>query len=64
MLNEQKHPERVEISLEKNEKRAFCRCWKSKKFPLCDGSHREHNEKMGDKVGPVVVTCGILVTTK
>lgn len=19
--------------------KAYCRCWKSKKFPLCDGSH-------------------------
>jgi len=34
---------------------AFCRCWRSKKFPLCDGSHSTHNKQMGDNVGPVCV---------
>ncbi|KAK3923732.1 CDGSH iron-sulfur domain-containing protein 2-like protein [Frankliniella fusca] len=34
---------------------AFCRCWKSKTFPKCDGSHNEHNETTGDNVGPLVV---------
>lgn len=23
---------------------AFCRCFRSNKFPLCDGSHNQHNE--------------------
>jgi len=32
---------------------AFCRCWRSKKFPLCDGSHSSHNKAMGDNVGPI-----------
>ncbi|XP_005112503.1 CDGSH iron-sulfur domain-containing protein 2 homolog B [Aplysia californica] len=32
---------------------AFCRCWRSKKFPLCDGSHNAHNKKQGDNVGPI-----------
>jgi len=32
---------------------AFCRCWRSKKFPLCDGSHGAHNKKTGDNVGPI-----------
>lgn len=34
---------------------ALCRCWRSKKFPLCDGSHSAHNKKMGDNVGPVCI---------
>ncbi|KAK2160503.1 hypothetical protein LSH36_132g05056 [Paralvinella palmiformis] len=37
------------------EKVSYCRCWKSKKFPLCDGSHNAHNEETGDNVGPVVI---------
>uniref|UniRef100_A0A1A9VVV1 CDGSH iron-sulfur domain-containing protein 2 homologue n=1 Tax=Glossina austeni TaxID=7395 RepID=A0A1A9VVV1_GLOAU len=37
------------------EKAAFCRCWKSKNWPYCDGSHGEHNKKTGDNVGPVVI---------
>ncbi|KAL3090894.1 hypothetical protein niasHS_007269 [Heterodera schachtii] len=37
------------------EKKAYCRCWQSKKFPLCDGSHNEHNKKTGDNVGPLIV---------
>ncbi|KAI8794905.1 CDGSH iron-sulfur domain-containing protein 2 B [Biomphalaria glabrata] len=32
---------------------AFCRCWRSKKFPLCDGAHNAHNKKTGDNVGPM-----------
>lgn len=32
-----------------------CRCWKSKKFPLCDGSHVKHNKETGDNVGPLVL---------
>ena len=37
------------------EKKVYCRCWKSKTFPLCDGSHNEHNAKTGDNVGPLIV---------
>ncbi|KAI8045360.1 CDGSH iron-sulfur domain-containing protein 2 homolog [Drosophila gunungcola] len=37
------------------EKAAFCRCWKTKNWPYCDGSHGEHNKLTGDNVGPVVV---------
>ncbi|XP_074647673.1 CDGSH iron-sulfur domain-containing protein 2-like [Tubulanus polymorphus] len=36
-------------------KTAYCRCWKSKKFPYCDGSHTAHNKATGDNVGPVVL---------
>ncbi|CAM9590417.1 unnamed protein product [Lampetra fluviatilis] len=35
---------------------AFCRCWRSKKFPYCDGTHNKHNETSGDNVGPLVIT--------
>lgn len=35
--------------------KAFCRCWKSSKFPYCDGSHNKHNEETGDNVGPLLV---------
>uniref|UniRef100_A0A3P9MKB7 Zgc:110843 n=1 Tax=Oryzias latipes TaxID=8090 RepID=A0A3P9MKB7_ORYLA len=36
-------------------KAVYCRCWKSKKFPLCDGSHAAHNEQTGDNVGPLII---------
>jgi L-lactate dehydrogenase (cytochrome) len=34
---------------------SFCRCFKSTKFPLCDGSHGGHNEACGDNTGPLVI---------
>ncbi|KAL6734067.1 hypothetical protein Aduo_004648 [Ancylostoma duodenale] len=37
------------------EKKGFCRCWKSEKFPYCDGAHVKHNKETGDNVGPLVV---------
>ncbi|XP_022318073.1 CDGSH iron-sulfur domain-containing protein 2-like [Crassostrea virginica] len=37
------------------DKVTYCRCWRSKKFPLCDGSHNKHNEETGDNVGPLVL---------
>merc|ERR1719415_312973 len=37
------------------DKGVFCRCWKSKKFPYCDGSHSKHNTETGDNVGPLIV---------
>ncbi|XP_037531362.1 CDGSH iron-sulfur domain-containing protein 1 [Nematolebias whitei] len=36
-------------------KAVYCRCWKSKKFPFCDGAHTKHNEDTGDNVGPLIV---------
>ena len=37
------------------DKAVFCRCWRSKKFPYCDGAHNQHNAATGDNVGPLVV---------
>uniref|UniRef100_UPI00358FABA8 CDGSH iron-sulfur domain-containing protein 2A-like isoform X2 n=1 Tax=Myxine glutinosa TaxID=7769 RepID=UPI00358FABA8 len=36
-------------------KKCYCRCWRSKTFPVCDGSHNRHNEETGDNVGPLVI---------
>ena len=44
------------MELKAGEKKVFCRCWKSQKFPLCDGAHTKHNEQCGDNVGPLIVT--------
>jgi len=33
-----------------------CRCWKSSKWPYCDGSHAKHNKETGDNLGPAVVS--------
>ncbi len=38
------------VKLAVGEKVALCRCFASKKFPFCDGSHKEHPGK-----GPAVV---------
>jgi len=37
---------------------AFCRCWRSTKFPYCDGSHTQWNEQAKDNIGPLLVTGG------
>ncbi|KAL1459448.1 hypothetical protein WDU94_011430 [Cyamophila willieti] len=34
---------------------AFCRCWRSKQFPYCDGFHKEYNNLLGDNVGPLLI---------
>mmetsp|Transcript_69193 Transcript_69193/g.156928 ORF Transcript_69193/g.156928 Transcript_69193/m.156928 type:complete len:100 (-) Transcript_69193:149-448(-) len=33
----------------------YCRCWRSKSFPYCDGSHAAHNKLTGDNVGPLII---------
>lgn len=38
------------------DKQAFCRCWRSKKFPYCDGTHSKYNTDTGDNVGPLVIS--------
>ncbi|XP_054773196.2 CDGSH iron-sulfur domain-containing protein 2B-like isoform X1 [Lytechinus pictus] len=38
------------------DKAAFCRCWRSKAFPKCDGSHNMHNKLTGDNVGPLCLS--------
>ncbi|XP_045146174.1 CDGSH iron-sulfur domain-containing protein 1-like [Echinops telfairi] len=36
------------------DKPVYCHCWRSKKFPFCDGAHTKHNEETGDNVGPLI----------
>ncbi|XP_059378370.1 CDGSH iron-sulfur domain-containing protein 1-like isoform X2 [Carassius carassius] len=36
-------------------KAVYCRCWRSKKFPYCDGAHTKHNEETADNVGPLII---------
>ncbi|MDA9832085.1 CDGSH iron-sulfur domain-containing protein [Gammaproteobacteria bacterium] len=42
-----------EVTLQCGEKKAICRCLKSKNMPFCDGSHRE----AGEGVMPVIIYC-------
>ncbi len=39
----------------KDGKLVMCRCWRSEKFPYCDGSHVKHNTETGDNVGPLII---------
>jgi len=34
---------------------AYCRCWRSETFPLCNGSHVKFNKETGDNVGPLLL---------
>ena len=42
---------RTHVTVVQGEAISLCRCWRSKKFPLCDGSHND----MEDGKGPVVI---------
>ena len=42
----------------KNGKVVMRRCWKSEKFPYCDGAHNKHNQETGDNVGPLIIDTG------
>jgi len=53
-LNDDK-PSREQV-VYSGERMALCRCWQSKTFPYCDGSHRAYNQATGDQLGPVIVT--------
>jgi CDGSH-type Zn-finger protein len=52
-MDHQKGHVREEVVLKCGEKKAICRCLKSKNMPFCDGSHREE----GEGVMPVIVSC-------
>ena len=41
--------------IEDADKLVLCRCWKSAKWPYCDGSHNNHNSANGDNVGPLII---------
>lgn len=47
----------IEDSVTKSDKGvvAYCRCWRSKNFPYCDGAHAKHNKETGDNTGPLVI---------
>ncbi|PAA83174.1 hypothetical protein BOX15_Mlig029580g1, partial [Macrostomum lignano] len=48
----------VDIEEISGDKVCMCRCWRSKQFPYCDGTHNQHNKDTGDNVGPLIVKKG------
>mmetsp|Transcript_13193 Transcript_13193/g.34374 ORF Transcript_13193/g.34374 Transcript_13193/m.34374 type:complete len:104 (-) Transcript_13193:391-702(-) len=44
----------VEDLLKDKPAAAYCRCWRSKTFPMCDGTHAQFNKETGDNTGPLV----------
>ena len=58
-MNDKAYPERQSLEVVPEQRVALCRCWRSKTFPLCDGSHRALNEEQTHPVGPIIVT-GVL----
>ena len=44
------------LTIGKNEKLVLCRCWRSSKFPLCDGAHAKHNKETNDNIGPCIIS--------
>ncbi|GLT49278.1 hypothetical protein SLA2020_228460 [Shorea laevis] len=53
--NEEKVVDAVVITELSKPLTAYCRCWRSGTFPLCDGSHVKHNKATGDNVGPLLL---------
>ena len=53
---DKKHEMKEMYSIDAGKKAPICRCWQSKKFPLCDGSHNKFNKETGSHVGPLVVS--------
>lgn len=49
-------PMKEMYDLAPGKKAPVCRCWQSKKHPLCDGSHNAYNKETGAQMGPLVVT--------
>ncbi|KAH7640232.1 hypothetical protein HUG17_7699 [Dermatophagoides farinae] len=56
---DKKHARSCEVNIDDidrnttEKKISYCRCWKSKTFPLCDGEHKCHNRENDDSVGPL-----------
>ena len=38
---------RTIVELEPGEQLSLCRCWKSAKFPICDGTHKQLEGNVG-----------------
>ncbi|KAK4480579.1 hypothetical protein RD792_013657 [Penstemon davidsonii] len=53
--NEDKVVDSVIVSELSKPLTAYCRCWRSGTFPLCDGGHVKHNKATGDNVGPLLL---------
>jgi CDGSH-type Zn-finger protein len=41
---------RTRVTLRHGEVIALCRCWRSDRFPLCDGSHKEKQDNKGPAI--------------
>lgn len=42
---------RTSVTIRRGEVISLCRCWHSKKFPLCDSSHKD----LDDVKGPIMI---------
>ena len=52
-MSDQRGHTKEEVLLQCGERKAICRCLKSKNMPFCDGSHREE----GEGILPVIICC-------